>query len=102
MKVVCKGTAKLKIIDTDEIIDVNSQDVDWQQDGGDERPMGVELRYVAEYEFSSAKTGKPYMVFWQLWEFPLGLENYKETKINEGVEILKDFEFSLVHEPDFE
>ncbi len=102
MKVICKGIAKLKITETGEIININSQDVDWEQDGGDERSMGAESRYVADYEFSSSETKQSYQVSWQLWEYPEGVENFDKTEISEGIEVLQDFEYGLVHEPDFE
>lgn len=102
MKVICTGFAKLKITETDEIININSQDVDWEQDEGDERSMGPESRYVADYEFSSSETGQSYQVSWQLWEYPEGVENFDKTEISEGIEVLQDFEYGLVHEPDFE
>lgn len=99
MEVQCTGTAKFRIIETGEIVKISAENLDWQQDGGDERQMGAEYRYVADYEFNS-RAGKPYYVSWELYEYPVGVENHNQTIYKEDqLELLEDVEFGLYHGP---
>lgn len=102
MKASCTGRAELRIVSTGEVFQVRPEDVDWEQDGGEERSMGAELRYVATFEFSSSKTGQHYEATWELWEYPIGVQNHSNTQVTDGVEVIKDFEYGLSHEPEDE
>jgi len=99
MDVQCTGTSKFKIKETGEVVEISAESLDWQQDGGDERQMGPEYRYVADYEFKS-RAGKAYYISWELYEYPVGVENNSETIYNEAeLELLEDVEFGLFHVP---
>lgn len=100
MQVHCTGLATLRDRETDEIFTVTPDRLDWDQEGVDERDMGLEARHWAEVELESPSTKKTYAVIWQLWEYPLGAENDKKTEVPPSLELISDFEYHLVHTPD--
>jgi hypothetical protein len=52
------------------------------------------VRYQATLEHSALG-----LLSWSLWEYPVGVENYRETDLN-GHEVVEDFDYGLGHEPD--
>jgi len=99
MIVRCTGTAKFKVRATGEIFQVKPEDLDWEIDGGDERPMGAELTHQAEFTHSS-KDAQEYDVTWRIWEYPEGAENDKETEPDGRLDLIENFDFFLEHTPD--
>ena len=100
MQVICTGVATLRVRETGEVLTVTPDLLDWDQEGVGERNMGMEARYWAEVELESPSTKKAYAVTWQLWEYPLGVENTKETEVPPALELISDFEYRLAHAPD--
>jgi hypothetical protein len=74
MQVYCKGTARIRHHATGEIHEIESDELDWDAVGGDERQMGSEIHYEATVEH--AELGE---ISWGLWEYPVGIENHRET-----------------------
>ena len=74
MQVYCKGTARIRHHATGEIYEIESDELDWDAVGGDERQMGSEIHYEATVEHP--ELGK---LTWGLWEYPLGIESHHET-----------------------
>jgi hypothetical protein len=93
MNVFCEGTAEIRHKGTGVVYDIDSDELSFEAVGSDERPMGVELRYEAVVEHHALGH-----LSWALWEYPVGVENYRETNVN-GHEVVEDFDYGLEHEP---
>lgn len=97
MKVYCRGRARIRHSETGEIHEIECGELDWDEVGVDERGMGSEVHYEAVVEHPELG-----LLEWGLWEYPLGVENYKETNAG-GHEVVEDFTYGLEHEePDDE
>ncbi len=92
MEVYCRGVARIRHKDTGVIYDVESDELDWDQVGGDERQMGPELHYEAVLDHP--QLGE---LTWGLWEYPIGIENHHDTDAG-GHEVVEDFDYGLEHE----
>lgn len=100
MYVEASGIAKFKVNATGEEITVDAADLYWDCEGtGEERQMGAELVYSAEYSIES-NSGESYEVTWSVWEYPVGAENTKETNVPDGVSLVEDIRYGLSHEPE--
>ncbi|CAD5291774.1 conserved hypothetical protein [Bosea sp. 62] len=97
MQVYCKGTARIQHHATGEIHEIESEALDWDAVGGDERQMGSEIHYEATIEH--AELGE---ISWGLWEYPIGIENHRVTNAGRN-KVIEDFDYGLEHgkpEPD--
>ena len=97
MEVYCKGTARIRHKTTGEIYDIENDELDWDAVGGDERQMGPEVHYEATIEHPELGG-----LTWGLWEYPVGIENCRETNVGPH-EVIEDFDYGLEHselEPD--
>jgi hypothetical protein len=97
MEVYCKGTAGIRHSETGEIYEIESDELDWDAVDGDERQMGPEIHYEAVVDHP--ELGE---LTWGLWEYPVGIENYRETNVGPH-QVIEDFDFGLEHgkpEPD--
>jgi hypothetical protein len=90
MGIRCEGTAKLKILETDEVFEVNPDDLEWELVDADERPMGAELYYCAAFYFYSEQEGFEVKVEWDAWEYPIGTIECVNVECD-GCELLEDF-----------
>lgn len=91
MSIRCEGTAKLRILGTDETFEVNPEDLEWEHIDTEEKSMGAELYYSATFYFYSEKEGCEVRVEWDVWEYPIGTIECVNTECD-GCEILEDFE----------
>ncbi len=89
MEVYCKGTARIRHKKTGEIYDIENDELDWDAVGGDERQMGSEIHYEAMIEHPDLGD-----LSWGLWEYPIGIENYRETNAGPH-EVIRDFDYGL-------
>ncbi len=89
MEVYCKGTARIRHKKTGEIYDIENDELDWDAVGGDERQMGSEIHYEAMIEHPDL-----WDLSWGLWEYPIGIENYRETNAGPH-EVIRDFDYGL-------
>ncbi|MFK4489567.1 hypothetical protein [Bradyrhizobium sp. USDA 336] len=96
MIVECKGTARIQHKSTGEIYEIESDELDWDAVSSDERQMGPETEYQAVIDHPALG-----MLRWSLWEYPVGMENDRETDA-QGHKVIKDFEYGLEHEPDLD
>jgi SIR2-like domain len=97
VNIYCRGAARIRHMATGEIYEIESDELDWDAVGGDERQMGPEIHYEAILEHPALGELR-----WSLWEYPIGAENRHETNVG-GHGVLEDFEFGLEHdepEPD--
>jgi hypothetical protein len=97
MEVYCRGTAQIRHDTTGVIYEIESDELDWDAVGGDERQMGPEIRYEAVVHHP--ELGK---LIWSVWEYPIGIENYQETNAG-GHAVIEDLDYGLEHgepEPD--
>jgi hypothetical protein len=97
MEVYCRGVARIRHAATGEIFEIESDELDWDAVGGDERQMGPEIHY-------EAAIGHPELgdLTWGLWEYPVGIENHHITDVSKH-EVIEDFDYGLEHgepEPD--
>lgn len=74
MEVYCKGTARIRHHATGEVYEIESDELDWDAVGGDEREMGQEICYQTMVKH--AVLGE---LTWGLWEYPVGIENHHVT-----------------------
>jgi hypothetical protein len=92
MQVYCNGTALIRHHDTGQIHEIESDELDWDVIGSDDRQMGPEFHHEASVEHPDLG-----VLTWALWEYPLGAENYRETKVGPH-ELVEDFDYGLEHE----
>jgi hypothetical protein len=92
MKVYCRGVARIRDKATGEILEIGREELDWDAVGGDERQMGPAINYQAVLEHPELGTLK-----WSLWEYPVGVENYRDADVGEH-ELIGDFDYGLEHE----
>ena len=92
MKIYCRGTARIRHRVTGEVHEIGREELDWDAVGGDERQMGSEVHYQAVVEHPDLGA-----LNWSLWEYPVGVENYRETNAGEH-EVIKDLDYGLEHE----
>ncbi len=92
MEVYCSGIARIRHKATGEIHEIESDELDWDAVGGDERQMGPEIHYEAV--LTHPELGE---LTWGLWEYPIGIENYNSTDVGEH-SIVEDLDFGLKHE----
>ena len=88
------GTAKIAHRTTGREFEISADDLDWQQVAGDERQMVTEYHYEAELDHPELGP-----LSWALWEYPVGMENHRETDAN-GHRVITDFDFGLEHSPE--
>jgi hypothetical protein len=94
MHVEASGTAKIKIDATGEVISISASDIDWECQGGGERPMGPELVYSADYGIEG------HVVTWSVREYPVGVENHQKTDVPSGLTLIEDIRYGLIHDPE--
>jgi hypothetical protein len=92
MKIYCRGTARIRHRVTGEVHEIGREELDWDAVGSDERQMGSEVHYQAVLEHPDLGA-----LNWSLWEYPVGVENYRETNAGEH-EVIKDLDYGLEHE----
>lgn len=93
MEVYCTGTARIRHRQTGQVFEVEDDELDWDMVGSDERNMGPEFRYEASVEHADLG-----ILTWSLWEYPVGVENYRNTDVGQH-ELLQDFDYGLEHGP---
>lgn len=96
MIIYARGTAIIEHYDSGEQFEINDNELDWESVGGDNRGMGPEAIYEALVEHE--KLGD---LRWTVSEYPVGAENFKETNVGRH-RIIKDFDYGLEHEPEFD
>lgn len=90
----CEGIAKIQVEETDEIIDITSDDLEWETEVEDpDRPMGAELHHSTTFYFDGGE------ITWDLWEYPIGTIELLEKEIDGGV-LQQDFDISIDSEED--
>ena len=92
MEVYCSGVARIRHRVSRQIYEIESDELDWDAVGGDERQMGPEIHYEAVLEHSELGELK-----WGLWEYPIGIENYSSTEVGDH-ELVEDLNYGLKHE----
>lgn len=56
--------------------------------------MGTEVVYTAEAEVAG------HTVRWNLWEYPIAVENHQQTEVPPGLTLIQDITYGLVHPPE--
>lgn len=75
IKVQCCGCSNVHQID--------GQEISFAQVGSDEREMGEEIGYEGNIEVA-CNCGNAIEVSHAFWEYPAGVEHYKETEVRGG------------------
>jgi hypothetical protein len=91
MEPYCNGIAQIRHATTGIVYEIEADELEWEQNGGDERGMGPETRYEAIVDHPQLGT-----LTWALWEYPVGAENRDDTDVGEHV-VVKNFDFGLQH-----
>jgi hypothetical protein len=94
MEVYSNGIAKVRHHASGRIYEIEGDMLDWEIVDSDERQMGSEFHYEAAFEHP--ELGK---VVWGLWEYPMGIENYRKTDGGPH-EVVEDLDYGLVHTKD--
>lgn len=92
MKIYCRGKARIRHAETGVVYEIVGSELDWNAVDSDERQMGSETHFEAMIEHRELGT-----VTWGLWEYPEGVENYKNTDAGHHA-VVKDFDYGLEHE----
>ena len=92
MEVYCTGVARIRHKVTGQIHEIESDKLDWDAVGSDERQMGPEIHYEAVLEHPELEE-----LAWGLWEYPIGIENHNSTDVG-GHELVEDLNYGLKHE----
>tara|TARA_R110002072_G_scaffold71798_2_gene172209 strand:+ start:7776 stop:8900 length:1125 start_codon:yes stop_codon:yes gene_type:complete len=94
MIVECTGTAILEDNLSGQRFSIEHDELDWAVVDAQDRPMGLEYHYQATIEHDVLGA-----LAWNLWEYPLGIQNYNTTEVGQA-RIIQDFEYSLDHDDD--
>jgi len=94
MHVEAVGTAKFKVERSGRIVQVHAADLEWDCHGSGERQMGTEVVHTAEADIDG------FNVQWELWEYPVGVQNHSDTQVPKGLELIENISFRLVHAPE--
>lgn len=91
MEVYVIGKAIIKHKKTKELLQIECTELDFDMVGSDERKMGSENHYQASIEKTNFG-----VLTWNVREYPVGIENHKDTDCGEH-ELLEDFDYGLRH-----
>lgn len=92
MAITPTGQAIIRSKDDGQSYVIQAKDLEWNQVGGYERQMGLELEYLGEIEHPAL--GK---LTWSVWEYPVGAFNDSDLDVN-GHTLEANFDF----DPQFE
>lgn len=100
MRPECSGIAIFRVRASGELVTIIPNDLDWQDEAeetGSDATMGLRRTHSADFEVGERGP----MVVWNLWEYPLGAQEDSLTDYNDAVlELVQDFEYRLVHDPE--
>lgn len=89
MDVYCRGTARIRHHLTGEIYDIENGELTWDSVESRERKMGPEIHHEAIVEHPQLGG-----LTWGLWEYPIGVENDRETNAGRH-EVIENFDYGL-------
>ncbi len=89
MELYCRGICTVVHHDTSLAFEISSDEVDWEVVSSSERQMGPETQYEASIDHPELGELK-----WSLWEYPSGIENFRETDVGPH-RLIRDFEYGL-------
>lgn len=96
MIIYCRGKAIIEQNGTGQLFEIEPDLLDFEGVGGSERSMGPEYQYQALIEHEVLGE-----LSWGLWEYPVGVENYKDTDVGEH-RLVQDFDYGLEHEEEID
>ncbi len=91
--VYVQGKARIRHAKTGKIYTIDADQIDFDVVGSDERPMGPQTTHSAIMDHPQLG-----QLAWDLWEYPVGAENYRETDVGPH-ELLENVDFGLQPEP---
>lgn len=95
------GTLSVKCEKCGTIHDFDASEADFEPDGGGERQMGQENGYTWETSFNCDNCGNEIEIDYGVWEYPVGMFNNDDVKINGGTEEGRySYDFQDEPEPD--
>jgi restriction system protein len=98
---IANGTLSIKCDNCQKQADFPAVDSDFDCIGGDERQMGSENLYEWEFEYECDECGQNIDVAYTATEYPEGMPNFEEVKVNGGQVVNKyHFNYSDGPEPD--
>lgn len=96
MIIYCRGKAIIEHNRTGQRFEIEPDLLDFNSVGGSDRSMGPEYQYQAVIEHEVLGE-----LSWELWEYPVGIENYKDTDVGEH-RLIQDFDYGLEHEEEID
>ena len=82
--------ARIKCEECDHIFDVDSEDLDVQEQGMTEREMGPEIFYSGEMQLDCPRCLNDIEITYEFSEYPIGVASFDETYA-EGAEVIIEF-----------
>lgn len=76
MSIDVSGAARIRHADTGTVYTIDSDELDWDEVGSEERGMGPEVTHAAVVEHPDLGH-----LTWTIWEYPLGAYNDQETDV---------------------
>ena len=92
MIINCTGIAIIEGNLSGRRFEIHSDELDWEVKAVQIRPLGTKTHYRASIEHEILGT-----LSWNLWEYPVGLQNYNSTEVGQS-SIIKDFDYNLEYE----
>ena len=92
MEIYCYGTARVRHAVTGEVYSIAADELDWQDAGGDERPMGPAFHHEAMVEHPELG-----LMSWGVWEYPEGAENMTESNVGQHI-LVEDFSITSIRQ----
>ncbi|AHI06543.1 hypothetical protein BDW_10215 [Bdellovibrio bacteriovorus W] len=93
MIIFCKGLAKIQHKETNEVYEIEEDDISWECISSEERQMCPEFVYEAILDHSDLGE-----IRWEIIEYPVGVVNRLHTSSSEDHAILENFSFGLEHD----
>ena len=91
-----RGKAIIEQNETGQQFEIEPDLLDFDSVGGSERSMGPEYQYQAVIEHEVLGE-----LSWGLWEYPVGIENFKETDVGKH-RLVQDFDYGFEHEEEID
>ena len=84
MYLTCSGQLKIKCSKCGHIITIDCSDLPFEVVETEQREMGVEKTYSADYEIECPKCKNEISIKYDVWEYSEGVINNKNIEINGG------------------
>ena len=84
----CSGVAVVEHSESKQKFDIESNAIEWEY-SVHERSMGPETHHYSSIDHSDLG-----QLVWNVWEYPMGVLNYKDHEMN-GHKLVGDFDYNV-------